>query len=98
MESPEMNGSRWVDERLAVLDPEPKWRPDAARALARLHRRERDSHVRRRGWIWAAAAATVSYMALFALPSPRRLRSKALGRNLRHAGGGAKACSRPTGP
>ena len=64
-----MNGSRWVDERLAVLDPEPKWRPDAARVLARLHRRERDSHVRRRGWIWAAAAATVSYMALFALPS-----------------------------
>ena len=32
----EFNVSRWVDDRMASLNPSPRWQPDATRALARL--------------------------------------------------------------
>lgn len=49
-----MEDSRWVDGRMASLDPTADWRPDTSRALARLHNRRR---ARRVNWICGFAAA-----------------------------------------
>src|SRR5581483_942388 len=54
----EMNhDERWVNERLASLEPDPGWRPDAAAAMQRLARRQRASGTRRNVICIAAAAA-----------------------------------------
>jgi len=59
---------RWVEEKMAVLDPAEGM--DAERALARLRAARRSAN-RGRRWTWAAPAAMAGTMALFALPAPR---------------------------
>jgi protein-disulfide isomerase len=53
-----MDVNRWVDERLAALDPPADWRPDSAAALAQLRRR--DAPTRRRWWLWATVSASAA--------------------------------------
>jgi protein-disulfide isomerase len=62
MEHPEMDDSRWVDERLSSLDPAADWRPDASAALARWQRRAgvSASAGSRRWRLWATLSATAA--------------------------------------
>ncbi len=67
--------SRWVDERMRVLDPAEDWRPNAAHALARLRER-RDgspglSSWKRLRWLFAAAATAAACLFALALFAPR---------------------------
>jgi len=56
MESSERNGDRWVDDRLATLEPAGDWRPDADRALAQLRVRGRARRIGRGPLVWAVCA------------------------------------------
>jgi protein-disulfide isomerase len=57
-----MDVNRWVDDRMAALDPPDQWRPDPAAALARLRRREGVGirPRRNRWWLWITAFATAA--------------------------------------
>jgi len=68
-----MDGNReqWVEERLAALQPNSDWKPDAARGLARFQQlRDKASH-RTRRWGWLAAGAVAAALPLMAFPSTR---------------------------
>jgi protein-disulfide isomerase len=65
-----MSISRWVDDRLAALDPA-GWRPSAAWALAQLRERERARRRRRAGFVWGSLAAVAAGMALLMLSAPQ---------------------------
>jgi peroxiredoxin len=61
--------ARWVDRRLAALDPPPDWNASQTRGLTRLRsgrRAQRGS--RRRAWMWLAIAA--GGIALLLIPTP----------------------------
>jgi len=61
--------ARWVDARLATVDPPPEWAASESRGLARFRsgrREERSS--RRRAWMWLAIAAGT--VALLIIPTP----------------------------
>jgi protein-disulfide isomerase len=66
MENRKMDADRWVEERLGALEPGKGFRPDAARALASLHRRNRMRRIR---WVGLAAAAAV-IVAAMVVPAP----------------------------
>jgi protein-disulfide isomerase len=70
MEHHEMDDSRWVDERLASLDPAGDWQPDPSAAFARLQRRGMPA--RHGWWLWAslsaAAAAAGAVLLLVSAP------------------------------
>jgi peroxiredoxin len=72
----EIEVNRWVDERLAALNPEGDWQPNAIRGLARL-REQRVIAERGRRWAWAAVAAAVACLGLIALPAPRMAAERA---------------------
>ena len=57
-----MDVDRWVDDRLASLDPPEQWRPDSSAALLRLRKREGASLGLRRNrwWLWITAFATAA--------------------------------------
>jgi protein-disulfide isomerase len=63
MEINRMDDNRWVDARMASLEPEADWQPNVTAALSRFRQRRR-AGVRRRNWILAAAAAAVSLIVL----------------------------------
>jgi protein-disulfide isomerase len=63
-----MNMNRWVDDRLGALDEAAEWKPDAARARARLRELDWQAKIRRR-WAWVAAAA--ASLGLLAFVQPR---------------------------
>jgi protein-disulfide isomerase len=69
MDNSRVNVSRWVDIRLATLDPTGPWRPNATRALSRLKTRQ----ARRFRYLWAsglaAAAACIGFLMLLAQPA-----------------------------
>ena len=71
----EPNDSRWMDEHLAKLDPEPDWQPNSSHGLARLkqqadaERAHQRLRLQRWGWITAATAATS--VSLMAFPETR---------------------------
>ena len=60
MEHDEKDVNRWVEERMASLDPSAGWRPDSSAAFARMRGRERAESVRegRRWWMWAMVSAS----------------------------------------
>jgi protein-disulfide isomerase len=62
MEINRMDDNRWVDARMASLEPEADWQPDGASALGRFRQRRR-ARARLRNWVFAAAA-TVSLIVL----------------------------------
>jgi protein-disulfide isomerase len=63
MEINRMNDDLWVDARIAFLEPETDWQPDAGRALLGFRRRRRAA-ARKRNWIFAGAAAALSLLVL----------------------------------
>ncbi len=69
MDKSEINVNRWVDVRLASLDPGSHWRPNATRGLARLKARK----VLQFRFVWAsavaAAALCVGFLLLMAQPA-----------------------------
>jgi protein-disulfide isomerase len=67
MENHEMNHDAWVDDRLALLEPQKGWQPNALAAFSRLRSRDR---ARKRSWIGGAIAASLaSVTLLLTLPS-----------------------------
>ena len=67
---------RWVDARLAALDPLPRGEPQTERALARLRARaatggHRPVHI----WLMAAGAAALLVVVLLSVDRPRQDRS-----------------------
>ena len=67
----ELNLGSWVEERLAKLRPGDEWPLDTSGALARF-KAERDRTSPSGGrWLWAAALATASLIAVLAFPAPR---------------------------
>ena len=67
----ETNREQWVEERLAALQPNSEWQPDASRGLARFQQqRDKASH-RTRRWGWLAAGAVAAALPLMAFPSTR---------------------------
>jgi len=60
------NLNRWVSGRLASLDPEAGWRPDAAIGLGRLRCRQRA--VRRRRWGLSMAVILALASSMFVIP------------------------------
>jgi len=64
---------RWVEARLAMLNPDSDWRPDGIRALAQFRRQRNTGLAHAQGWaIWSAAAIGIG-LCLMALPQPRVL-------------------------
>ena len=62
-----MKDDRWVEGRLALLEPSRDWHPDASAALAQVRRRDRAWRGRRR-WMWIAMAASLVSMSVLAVP------------------------------
>ena len=72
----DMNPSRWVEQRLAVLNANLEWRPDATRAIGRLlrERANETSRTRQRAWIAVAAVSAAALTLVVTVgPTPRAL-------------------------
>jgi len=63
------NDQKWVERRLALLDPDEGNPPDAVRAFSKLRARERRVHAVRRNWVWATAMLTVACAVLIVVPA-----------------------------
>lgn len=63
-----MNVEKWVDGRMALLQSKRGWRPDAAKAFAAVHERDRVFHVRRRRWFLVTIAASLASLSVLAIP------------------------------
>lgn len=64
----QVNVERWVEQRLAVLQPVRGWHPDAVGALARVRERDRVYRVHRRRWTWIAVAASLASLTVLSIP------------------------------
>jgi len=74
-----MHPGRWVDERLAMLDPSGDWKPNVGLALARLRERRNAPSGRGRTWLWATVATTAATcLCLAVFPTPRALAQRCL--------------------
>lgn len=68
METPD---SRWVEDRLASLEPPPSWSPNPVRALAQIRARQRVWRRRIAGVAFGALAAAVACFVLMAVSAPQ---------------------------
>ena len=71
--------NRWVDRRLATLDPQGEWQPNVRWGLARFKERNFPSKARGRGWTWAVVAILGAGICLSAFPAPRALAQRCVG-------------------
>ena len=72
MENHESNDGRWVDARLAALNPADPWQPDVNAGLASLlERNSANARVRTRRWVMALAVSAVTVTCLIAFPATR---------------------------
>jgi protein-disulfide isomerase len=62
MENNKMDVNHWSDARLATLEPDGEWRPDATGALRRFHRRRRVRTAGKGGAFLLGAAALVVFV------------------------------------
>jgi len=60
--------ARWIDERLAVLNPPDAWSPNEASGVTRLRERRAIGARRRRRWTWGTVAAGT--VLLLVIPTP----------------------------
>ncbi len=67
----EIDIGRWVDDRLATLDPPEGWQPDTAAGLARLDQRRDAGSEWNRRWAWAPAMAAAVIIGALAFPVTR---------------------------
>ena len=68
MENGEQNTDRWVEDRMAQLEPAGEWRPNPDGARARLRTKDRVARVHRRRWGWSLAAVLAVAASLFTIP------------------------------
>jgi peroxiredoxin len=64
----EIDLARWIDDRLAVLNPPEDLDPNEARGFRKFRERRAIDTGRRRGWMWLAVAAGM--ILLLAIPTP----------------------------
>ena len=64
------NLQAWVDERMATLSPDSRWRPDTSDGFARLRQRASAKSVWRPAWAWSLASAAAAAIILLLLVSP----------------------------
>src|SRR5689334_19956374 len=62
--SDRLDVAAWTDERLASLETDDRWQPNAPKGLASFAQRRRTSSQRGRRWMWAAAAVSAAGMSL----------------------------------
>ena len=67
----QVNASRWVEERLETLAPEPAWEPDLPRGLARFREKRTQPGRRKARWMWVTAGAAAACLSLMATPVTR---------------------------
>ena len=65
------NREQWVEERLAALQANSEWQPDAARGLARFQQQHDKASHRTRRWGWVAAGTVAAALPLMAFPTTR---------------------------
>jgi protein-disulfide isomerase len=63
-----MDDNRWVNERLAKLEPARDWQPDTAAALGRFQQRKRAGQSLRRRLLWTAATAAAIFGGAMFMP------------------------------
>jgi protein-disulfide isomerase len=68
MDNGDRNSNRWVEERLAQLEPDSEWRPNSEKALSRLRIKGRTAKVRRR-WVWAMMGCSLLAIRLVGIPA-----------------------------
>ena len=62
----------FIDDRMAVLDPDSAWRPDPVRGLDRVYARDRARvSSRRRRWTWSLTTASAACIVLLAVSAPQ---------------------------
>jgi len=82
MDNRELNENRWVEERLAGLEPSAGWQPDAEHGLGRLGARKRLGRLRRRVGVLSAAATVVVSAGLLFSPTCQAAGCTTQARNL----------------
>jgi peroxiredoxin len=70
---------RWVDGRMAKLDPQADWRPDVSQARALLDHRRAAEGAAGRKVTWAVMAAFAGCVGLLAFPAPRGIAQRCIG-------------------
>lgn len=68
--------NRWVEERLAKLNPESEWQPETTMALARLEGRTRRRYIGR--WPGILSVATVGAVCFVVFPQPRAFAARVI--------------------
>jgi protein-disulfide isomerase len=97
MEKGDKSPGRWVEKRMAQLEPSAEWQPDAENALTRMKEKGRAAGVRRRQWTLIAGAVVVGSVVVVSLPVchaescaiPAAHLAGRLWGNMFHAGGDA---------
>jgi cytochrome c biogenesis protein CcmG/thiol:disulfide interchange protein DsbE len=68
----------WVEEKMALLNPEEAWQPNVLAGLTRLKELRRKQTGTGKRWTWLAVAAGLGCLAVVFVPSPRALAQKCL--------------------
>jgi thiol-disulfide isomerase/thioredoxin len=68
----------WADHKLAMLNPDDSWQPDALLALTRLKEMCREEKKIAKRWNWAALAVGFACVLVMVLPSPGVLAHRCL--------------------
>jgi hypothetical protein len=75
MANQEWENDQWLNERLAALEPNGAWTPDAAHAYARFRGRTFASTAMRttalRRWVWTTVVAAIAVGVLWLVPASR---------------------------
>ena len=74
----ESNEPDWVDARMAQLEPDTAWEPNAARGLARLRQSRSEMNRRRSRWALPVAAGLIACVSLAATPVTRAFAQRCL--------------------
>ena len=69
MDREPLNDDRAVEGLLSTLAPPDCWRPDRARALAKIQERDRRYRTMRKRWMWVSGAASVICLGILAAPA-----------------------------
>jgi len=64
---------RWVQQHLAMLDPNDEWHPDVSASLRRFRELKGQRSWLNRRWMFVATTGAVACLCLLALPSPKVL-------------------------
>jgi peroxiredoxin len=74
----ERENASWVDQRLAVLNPDDGWQPNVVTRLAQLKDRCKQTGFASKRWVWLTGAVAATCFLLLALPTSRALAHRCL--------------------